>query len=250
MHFWVVFFFFCKRLWTFVTFGHALATSHWTLKSNSNISMNYDTIQLYWISITQLHTITSAECIVYRQSMLGYDYLRHTMVFRSRGIETSKHHIQPLNTYGYNVKSVSSKHKLYHSLFYHLAHVPNQPFVHGTWNTISCRLVKCMFLFFFHGNQRSDGTYWENIAHCAYSLFLTYTNFGMFRGLTLFSPLFSSRSMAVNPMRIFFCYYNQTWSFFACSSISSYIFISFSTFFSHFSFFVSLLRSSVIRRPI
>lgn len=61
---------------------------------------------------------------------------------------------------------------------------------------------------------------------------------------------FLSRSMAVNLMRIFFCYYNQTWSFFACSSVYRRISSFRSTFFFHFSFFGSLRRSSVIRIPI
>lgn len=130
-------------------------------------------------------------------------------------------------------------------MFYHLAHVPNHPFIHGTWNPISCPLVKCLFLFFLHRNQKSNGTDWENIAltHSSSPLSsslssspsLTYTNFGLFTWLTLLVPLFLSRSMAVNPMRIFFCYYNQTLSFFflhVAPHIVVYLHFVFDIFFS------------------
>lgn len=120
-------------------------------------------------------------------------------------------------------------------------------------------LNACFVLFFLllRGNQKFDRTYWENIAHCTYtlhpsSIYLSYTHIlACLRGALCLHLLFLSESMAVNPLRIFFCYYNQTLSFFACISILSYIFISFSTFFFyHFTFFGSLLRSFVIRRPI
>lgn len=130
---------------------------------------------------------------------------------------------------------------------------------HETQFHVRCWLNACFVFFFFMGIRFSmepiGKTLYIALTHCfsvsVLPLYLTYTHFGLFTGCTLPSPLLSISINGCKSVADIFLLLQSNFELFCMYlHIVVYLHFVFDIFFFHFSFFDSLLQSSVIRRPI